>query len=292
MKPDRFSKKLALALKALSLSRAGLAAGLNVDKSLVGRWVSGAVMPSEHNLANLTRFISERVSGFSMLDWERDLDDFAAAIGAQTRPPAEAGMPAWFPASILDEARRNAQTRGWAYEGLWLTTRASNDLPGRYLHDVTMIRLHPEGVIRFRSGIEGVRYEGAALLLQHQLFSIGADADHGSLILGIFNGVTRQRAEVIEGLTLGTLRDAGGSPTASACVLHRIGDLTGDAAEDIRRFEAAVKHYTPLAPEGSVSPEVRDHLARTVTPDVPGFMRLLFAHSISRGPVMKAEQAG
>lgn len=284
---ETFAGKLRVVLKALVLSRTGLASALNVDKSLVGRWASGAVTPSEHNLANLTRFIAGRVDGFTMLDWDRSESEFAAALGVTLGAASRDHAPDWLPASVLEEARRGAEQRGWAYEGLWKSTRASSDLPGRFLCDVTMIRSLPGGAIRFRSGIEGVRYEGAALLLQHQLFSFGADAEHGTVIFGIFSGIARQRAEVIEGLSLGNLRDASGSPVASACVLERIGNLTGDPAEDDRRFEAAVEALTPLAPDGAVSPEIRDRLKRTCTPEILGTMRLLFAHSLSRGAVLE-----
>lgn len=276
-----------MVLKALVLSRTGLAAALGVDKSLVGRWAAGTVTPSEHNLAGLTRFVAGRVDGFTMLDWDRPLPEFAAVLGVSATA-AEAGGPDWLPTSVLDEARRGARQRGWAYEGLWRVTRASSDLPGRFLCDITQISSGPQDAIRFRSGIEGVRYDGAALLLQNQLFAFGADAEHGTVIFGIFSGVARQRAEVIEGLSLGTLRDAGGSPSASACVMERIGDLSGDAALDDARFEAAVAEMTPLAPEGSVSEVVRSRLARTYTPEIPGLLRLLFAHSLSRGPVLEA----
>lgn len=287
MRPDSFAEKLRVVLKALVLSRTGLASALNVDKSLVGRWASGAVTPSEHNLANLTRFIAGRIDGFTMLDWDRSSAEFSAALGIAA-PASPAGAPDWLPVSLLEEARRSARQRGWAYEGLWRSTRPSSDLPGRFLCDVTLIRHQPEGAIQFRSGIEGVRYEGAALLLQNQLFSFGADAEHGTVIFGIFSGVARQRAEVIEGLSLGTLRDAGGSPVAAACVMERIGNLSGDTAEDDRRFEAAVAELTPLAPEGSVSQDVQDRLARTYAADIPGLLRLLFAHSLARGAVLEA----
>lgn len=288
MRRDPFAEKLRMVLKALVLSRTGLAAALGVDKSLVGRWAAGTVTPSEHNLAGLTRFVGGRVSGFTMLDWDRTLPEFGTVLGVS--PPAEdAGGPDWLPASVLDEAQRSARQRGWAYEGLWRVTRASSDLPGRYLRDITQISSGPGATIRFRSGIENVRYEGAALLLQNQLFAFGADAEHGTVIFGIFSGVARQRADVIEGLSLGTLRDAGGSPSASACVMERIGRLSGDADADDREFEAAVAAMTPLAPEGSVSEAVRERLARTYAPEVPGSLRLLFAHSLSRGPVLEAE---
>lgn len=63
-----FSRKLDLVLKALSLSRGRLAAQLGVDKSLAGRWASGAVTPSAHNLENLTRLVASHRPGFSLLD--------------------------------------------------------------------------------------------------------------------------------------------------------------------------------------------------------------------------------
>lgn len=289
MRPDSFAEKLRVLLKALVLSRTGLASSLNVDKSLVGRWAAGTVIPSEHNLANLTRFIATRVDGFTMLDWDLSPAEFAARLGVSAAAVSPVEAPGWIPTSILDEARRGARQRGWAYEGLWQSTRASSDLPGRFLCDIVQIRSEPEDIIRFRSGIEGVRYEGEALLLQHQLFYFGADAEHGTVIFGIFSGVARQRAQVIEGLSLGTLRDAGGSPMASACVMTRIGDLTEDREADDRRFEAAVSSLTPLASEGSVSQEVQDRLSRTHSPDIPGYLRLLFAHSLARGAVLEPD---
>lgn len=289
MRPESFGEKLRTLLKALVLSRTGLASILDVDKSLVGRWAAGTVIPSEHNLANLTRFVASRVDGFTMHDWDRSPTEFATALGVSAAVTPSVGAPGWLPPSILEEARRGARQRGWAYEGLWQSIRASSDLPGRFICDIVQIRNAPDDGIRFRSGIEGVRYEGVALLLQHQLFYFGADAEHGTVIFGIFSGVARQRAEVIEGLSLGTLRDAGGSPMASACVMSRIGDLSGDPGEDDRRFEAAVSALTPLVPDGSVSQAVQDRLARTHSPDIPGHLRLLFAHSLARGAVLGAD---
>ncbi|MDO1558647.1 helix-turn-helix transcriptional regulator [Brevundimonas sp. 2R-24] len=289
MRHGSFAENLRILLKALVLSRTGLASSLNVDKSLVGRWAAGTVTPSEHNLANLTRFVAEQIDGFTMLDWDRSPADFAARLGVSVEAATATAQLEWVPPAIQEEARRGARHRGWAYEGLWRSTRASSDLPGRFLCDIVEIRSQPEGVIRFRSGIESVRYEGQALLLQHQLFYFGADAQHGTVIFGIFSGIARQRAEVIEGLSLGTLRDAGGSPMASACVMSRLGDLSGDPTEDDRRFEAAVAELTPLAPEDAVSQQVRDRLALTQTPEIPGYLRLLFAHSLSRGAVLETD---
>jgi len=159
-------------------------------------------------------------------------------------------------------------------------------LPGRYLHDVTMVRRGDDDILEFHSGIEGIRYKGRALLLQHQLFSVASDTQHGAMIFGIFNGVARNRAVVLDGLTIGTLQDAGGSPACSAMILNRIGEITGELEDDLRRFEEAVAAQNPLAPEGSVPQAVQDHLARAVAPESPGLMRMLFAHSMARGPLV------
>ena len=76
---DRFAKKLELVLKVLSMSRSRLAADLGVDKSVVGRWVSGAVQPSAHNLSLLSGLIAQHIPGFTTLDWDRGLPAFGGS---------------------------------------------------------------------------------------------------------------------------------------------------------------------------------------------------------------------
>lgn len=288
MKPDRFTDKLSLALKTLVLSRAALAQGLGVDKSLVGRWASGKVTPSEHNFTRLTQFIAERVPGFTLLDWELEPAAFAARLGASdaASPGDGAALGPLLPEAIMDEALHATRSRAAAYEGLWRTTRPSSDLPGRFVHDVTLVQRREDGLIRFAVGVEGVRYEGWSVLLQHQLFSVAADAEASTLMFSIINGVARQRPEVLDGLTLATLRDAGGSPAASACMLERIGDLSGDPDEDEARFDAAVSALSPLAEGGSVPVDVARHLTRDVSDCTPGVLRMMFSRSMARGTLL------
>ena len=75
------ASKLDLLLKALSISRGRLAQEAGVDKSLVGRWVAGSVSPSPHNLEKVTAALARRSPGFTMLDWDRPFDAFAAHFG-------------------------------------------------------------------------------------------------------------------------------------------------------------------------------------------------------------------
>ncbi len=290
MDVDQFSDKLKLVLKALVLSRTGLASQINVDKSLVGRWAAGTVHPSEHNLAKVTRFVAEQVPGFTLLDWDRDIDGLKQRLGvARNKPKSGAVVPdigSLLPHATIEEAKSATKKRGKAYTGLWKSTRASHDMPGRFIHDICLTELRDDGMLRFRLGVEGVRYEGWSLLMQNQIFSVAWDLETSAMLFSIFNGIARHRPEMLDGITLATLMDAGGSPVASANVLTRIGDLTGDSQADTEMFEKAIADLNPLAPEGSVPDHIVKHLHRDVMDGPPGIMRLLFSRSIARGALL------
>ena len=285
-----FASKLNLVLKALSMSRARMAADLAVDKSLVGRWASGKVYPSTHNLARLTTLIAERRPGFTLLDWDRDMEGLALVLGIE--PEVRTQAFDWVPRTIFAEATQGVAARGGVYEGIWRSTRPSSDLPGRFLHDHCLIRRADNGLLSFKTGVEGVSFEGWAMLLQHQLFSVAADQAHGTLLFSIFNGVARQKAQVLDGITLACLRDAGGSPAASSCLLERVAELTGDDREDDRRYETFIRTQgSPIAPEGSVPEAVRIHLTCEADPasmGLGGLLRMYFGQSMARGETLSA----
>lgn len=257
---EPFSTKLAFVLKAFSMSRGRLAADIGVDKSVVGRWVTGAVLPSEHNLMRLTAQFARRSPGFTSLSWERDLAGLAELIGgdvgATTMPAApRAGLPL----AILDQIRATTRLRGEAYQGFFRSTRPYVLQPGRFLHDHGMIRLDETGLLTLRMGTGGTVVEGWMLPVHNQLFCIAADVTSGALLFAIFNGVATARAEVIDGLTLGSALDGGRTPTAHAMIFERIGNLSGDAPADNARFEALAAS-NPVAPEGTISDQLRHHL--------------------------------
>ncbi len=304
---DSFAAKLALALKACSISRGRLATELRVDKSVVSRWLNGANAPSEHNLSTITRLVAERVADFTMLDWETPGDRFAERLrapgaGGAPAPPTASGREAaaqelasWLPEWLLDEVRANVASRGHAYEGLWRSTRLANDSPGRFVHDSLLIRRSPGGLLRLRCGVVDMRFEGITLPIQTQLFTIAVDGASGVVLFGVFNAVTRSRAEVLDGLTLTLAGRGGGAPVAAASLMERTADLTGDEAADDARFEAAVL-ANPLAPEGSVPSHVRDHLFHDIGPAAfarggPAALMLPFALSMSRGPLSDGDRA-
>ena len=289
MTPD-LPPRLLLALKALSISRGRLAAALAVDKSVVSRWLSGRQAPSGQNLANLTDLIASRRPGFTQLDWEADLEVLAAKLGVAPDVPAApwAAFTGWLPDAVLREAKTLSDLRGGAYEGFWRTTRPAIGQPGRFIHDQILIRRAENGFLTSRAGVEDMRFEGWTFLTQTQLFTISVDAGTGIFLFTILNSVVRHRADVMDGLTLTVQRIGGGSPVAGGLLMERLGPLSGDRAADDAAFEAAMRQ-SPLAPEGSIPPEIMSRLLPDVGPLAlaaggAALLAMPFATSLSRGP--------
>jgi hypothetical protein len=291
---EPFCKKLELVLKALSTSRGRLAADLGVDKSIVGRWVSGAVQPSAHNLSLLTALVAGRVPGFTALDWDRDLESLAGLLGAD--PSVVSGHRASrivdsLPLPILEQVHAATALRGEAYEGFYRSTRPYVLAPGKFVHDHALIRRDANGLLRLSMGTGGTVVDGWVLPMGNQLFTVACDVTSGSMIFGIFNGVGTSKAELVDGLTLSCALDAGRTPTAHAMAFERIGDLSGDREADDQRF-ATLTGLDPVAPEGSLSESLRHHLLGDFGPIQAALggellLRMPLARSISRGPAYR-----
>jgi transcriptional regulator with XRE-family HTH domain len=285
-----FSAKFEFVLKALSMSRGRLGAELGVDKSIVGRWARGVSKPSADNLARLTNLVAARVTGFTVLDWERDPAGLARILGAdpETAPRARTWrLDERSHGELLDQILATTRRRGAAYQGFYLSTRPFATCPGRFIRDRMMIRHDENDLLRFDLRCGGVRVEGWVLPQDNQLFVVGAESASGSLAFGIFNGVSTARAAMIEGLLLSCALDAGRTPTACAMVFERVGELTGKASADDARF-AELAAGEGLAAEGSVPEDLQAHLTRNIGPDQLAFggdwlLRLPLTRSLSRG---------
>lgn len=286
---ENFGKKLELAIKKLSLSRAGLAAAVAVDKSVAGRWVSGKVQPSAHNLARISKLIAEEIPQFSMLDWDRDYDDFVDFLGGAMEPSNVKSNTLWplLPPKMSAEATHAAKERTLAYEGIWRTTRLSSDVPGRFLHDVAFVKRDKNGFLSFNSGVEGTYYQGSGILVNQKIYYFGASEAFGTISMGILNGVPRGRADVMDGALLTTLLDAGSSPAASGIYMERICNLTGDDDADDAKFQKLVEDQVMLAPSGSVPDKIATCLRQAS--NGPGLLAMLFNQSLARGPVITPE---
>jgi transcriptional regulator with XRE-family HTH domain len=284
-----FSEKLSLVLKACSMSRGQFAAAVGVDKSLISRWCSGAITPSAYNLARLTQVIADLRPGFTLLDWDEPIASLAASLGV--KPPATDvagfGIADLLSPTLFAEARAAGRLDGAGYEGIWRVTRPSSEVPGQFIHDHVMLHRTSDGMLGFILGVMDIRYSGWTLPLQNKLFAIATDETTGTFVFGIFNGVTRQRAEVVDGLILTCMRDASGTPIASKCLMNRIADLSGDAAADTAAFDAAIAAY-PLSAADAIPEIIRTHLWADCGPDALAaggdtILMMHLARSMSRG---------
>lgn len=288
-----FSEKLDLVLKALSMSRGRLAADLGVDKSLVGRWASGAVTPSAHNLENLTRLVASKCDGFTMLDWDRDMDALTRVFGLE---PANGhavqtkanGHHGGLPLPGLDLVRMVTERRANTYEGFWRSTRPSIAMPGKIFHDYGMIRRGGEGLLEFKMGGSGLLFDGWMLPVEGQLFAILFDTVGQTPVFLIFNGVSLHKAVQLDGLILAAALNAARTPSAYPVVLTRLGDLTGDREADDAHFAELLALDTAATDE--TAPEaMRQHLIRDIGPDAAAagkgelFLLSSWANSLSQG---------
>ncbi|MEP7007566.1 MAG: helix-turn-helix transcriptional regulator [Sphingomonas bacterium] len=295
---DDFTAKLSIVLKALTMSRGRLAVEVGVDKSLVGRWCAGTVRPSAHNLARLTEAIAARSAGFTMHDWDKSPAELAERFGVSLseRAARSSNEIDWISPQIFAEAMANTGARASDYEGFWRTTRLASELPGHFIHDHVMLRRTPAGVLGYRAGVFDVRFTGWALPLQNQLVTLAHVDGSGTFVFGIFNGTARHRADVMDGLLLTCLRDAGTSPVAMRCLMTRVGQLSGDVAADDEKLVELLAS-PPVATPESAPDAVRQHLwsecgMESFAQGGDATLAMHFARSMARGPIFSAPLVG
>ncbi|MDP3852155.1 helix-turn-helix transcriptional regulator [Phenylobacterium sp.] len=275
------------------MSRGRLAADLGVDKSLVGRWASGAVTPSAHNLENLTKLVTSKRSGFTMLDWDRDIDSLARVFGLEpanghTQQAKANGHAVGLPLPGLDLVRMVTERRAGTYEGFWRSTRPSIAMPGKIFHDYGMIRRGPEGLLEFKMGGSGLLFDGWMLPVEGQLFAILFDTVGQTPVFLIFNGVSLHKAVQLDGLILAAALNAARTPSAYPVVLERLGDLSGHREADDAEYAELLTRDTAATDE-TAPPAMRDHLIRDIgpTPAAAGvgemFLLSSWANSLSKG---------
>lgn len=287
-----FSVLFRIALLSLRLSKARAASLLQVDKSLVGRWAAGTVQPTEHNLARITALVAESIKGFTLLDWQRDVDSFAQLLGVDSRlaqrsvevPPAVGGGML----NCVIEARIETERRGAAYEGFWRTSRPSVMMQGRVFHDYGMIRKGIFGLLEVTMGGAGLTFKGWAMPLEGNLFAM-LDGEVGfTPLFLIFKGVPLPKVTRLDGLVLLAALDAGRTPAAMPVLLERVGDLSGNPNEDNARCAELVNNNDPFSDKADLPEEIRAHLFRDIGPEAAAkggemFLTVAASAMLSRG---------
>ena len=276
-----FPDKLGLVMRALSFSRVALAHDLGVDKSLVGRWLSGAVHPTEHNLVRLTALVAIRHSTFSLADWFVPEDEFAAKMGlpAAAADSHETGGSLAFLQPFIGRARDETARKGAAYEGFWRTSRPSLLMPDRLFHDFGMIRRNADGLLEVTMRGAGLAFSGLMLPSEGNLFVFLQDPVGMTPMSLVFKGVVLPRAMVLDGILLLAALDTARTPGAMPIVLERVGDLCGDWERDAAQCQAMESAApVPLEPLGEAALKTR--IFRTGS---PGALAIDPHDSLSRG---------
>jgi transcriptional regulator with XRE-family HTH domain len=263
--PDLFAARFTLALKALSMSRGRLAAELGVDKSLVGRWASGAVTPSAYNLERLTHLLATKRPGLTLLDWDRDMPDFAELFGVTLARSDTEARPSGLPGVVQDLVRDSVESRLDAYEGFWRSTHASFFEPGRFCHQYGIIR-RAAGGLMFELGAIGVRYGGTMSPVEGQIFAVASDNIRQVPAFMILNVVAAPRIALLDGLLVAASSSLR-VPAAYSIILERIGDLSGNLDADDRHVEGLMNQPEVLSSSEILPEVVRRHLLRNFGPD-------------------------
>ena len=279
-----FASRLDLALKALSIGRGRLAQEIGVDKSLVSRWLSGAVKPSAFNVERITRLLAGHCPGFTMLDWEGTDAAFASRLNIACAPspplafvtpvPATAHVAeaiAGFngaapltpmlsiPYGLVEAAEKETARRAKTYTGRWRVTRLTASGKLAFVVDNMLIRPNGTGLwIEHFAG--GHTLCGWLLVLSNRLYAMVADESDDSFAFYLLNGVVGPRAERIDGLFTSIGSHGYADAFSMVVVIDRVGELSGDDA-DLAWARDARDGTGFVDPEG-IDPAVRAALAR------------------------------
>lgn len=263
--PDDFARKLDLLLKTLSISRGRLAQEAGMDKSLVGRWVSGAVRPSALNLEKVTAALARRRPGLTLLDWDQPFDAFAETFGGIRNAVAPDQMPALhFPFDVVTPARAEIAKHGDRYTGFYWIWRKSFGRPGRMARLV--FRIAPkDGLLEAREAAPGFEYRGWALLMLNRLYVMLTEDGFEGMSYMIANAGRPPKAQILHAAYLGASSDGLLTPKAAPAVLTRVQDLTGNEAEDEAIYQA-MKAESGFIDLSQVPDRVRAFLDRDFGP--------------------------
>lgn len=256
-----FAARLGFVMKALGWSRGRLATALAVDKSVVSRWLSGSSTPGDHNLSRLTMLVGERISGFTMLDWE--LDEAALALRFGVAPPAPAPPRLSLPdlASLPSMAASRLETPGRArrYGGLWRLIRPMMARPDGFVCEHLALARDGDW-LKGRVHNMIAELPAVGLIADGQLFLLVSVQN--SLATLLFNRVDDPIVDQVDGLILAPAVATVQTPSASRVVLQRLADADASAAQIAEELAARAAERRILS-----AAELDAGLAAALLPD-------------------------
>lgn len=287
---ESFADKLRLAMGFANLSRAQLAQAVGVDKSIIARWLAGTLRPGDYTLTALTQALAGPVPGLRRADWDLSAAAFAARLGLPAPILPSASVQAASPDRPLDvAASRMAGNFGAAarsYAGTWIyLAQVTRDpsWPLGIMGWAALLRPAPDGAaieVHMGHAVDG-HARGSLIALGSKLYIVVVqDARPDAVTFYTLNGVTTDRAMVLDGMVMSRDRTTEAAATAYRTFFFRMGDATDDAAlADARRRIAALNEIglTPLVP----APVMAAFTADEVSTASPSRIRLAAGRSWS-----------
>ncbi|WP_270937536.1 hypothetical protein [Falsiroseomonas oryzae] len=277
---EAFAAKLRLAMRRGNLSSVQLAQGVGVDKSVVTRWLSGALRPADHSLATLSALLARHVAGFCRDDWDLAEAAFAARLGVALPRPAAASPPLHeILAPLLHGAA--ADHAATAYPGLWASLFGSMRGRGRLFGYAGRIQAVPGcPALRFDVGDSELFFApGALIAFGPRLYGMRQVAGRpDSIALSVLTGVATGRAVILDGFAV--TRDSGPEGAAAAApVLHfRLSHSLDDALFDAARRRAGELNLEGW--EAHLPQPLLDHFRpHLLPPPAPAVLRRPMAES-------------
>lgn len=230
--PD-FAARLSRIMGQLNFSRVALARELALDKTVVGRWLTGVNVPTEHNLSRLTEIVRRQRAGFTLAHWRGDASEFNTAVeGAVSRGPAVDTGTAMPTARMRLVGMRRPPTpeAGLPYIGLWAGFYQS--MANRGLALACVLRVAFDGEHLHGEFSEGDFVGGGpAVVLGSRLHLVIQPGPlYDRLGFMIFNSLQAPEAAIIDGLVMVPAADGTGTPSAAPMILFRIDEPEGDSA--------------------------------------------------------------
>jgi hypothetical protein len=312
--PTDLFVKLDLALKRANMSKGRLAVEASVDKSLVGRWARGIVVPSEHNLAIVTKILARRFSEFDLTSWQMPMEAFALSIGGPFPPassppgalPPEASaavapVPRNFLARSFAESAATMGREGRNCLGVYLGFRHGLSMGGRLICDLYVIWREGDALCFKQFGV-AFGHGGPVYVLRSQVYLIGDDLDViNSLYFAILIGVLGGRAVRMDGIMLTVAGNHRlNTPSSTAIVMQRIADLpSGDGCPDPPLLDRLVQRVKILVAGNDfrslIAPEILTAISTPVGVQHPDgaaepTLRIAPERSLSRSEIECDEQ--
>ncbi len=235
--PD-FAARLSRIMGQLNFSRAALARELALDKTVVGRWLTGVNVPTEHNLTRLTEIVRRHRVDFTLAHWRGDAGE-VTDVAEGRPPPASARSAAAEPPPTsrmkLSGLRRPARPEdGAPYLGLWGGFYLST--ANRGLVPLCVMRFAIEGEHLYTEFSEGsLSGDGPVIILGgrlHVVVELRPALDRLAFL--VFNAFHAPRAMIIDGIVTVAAADQMGTPIASPLLLFRLDDaLDGHAVPSV-----------------------------------------------------------